>query len=186
MTQLQLIVLLLKAFLITGFVSLTSWVAIYTKLAKWWRTPVGLTLVIETLLIAGLFIPTTLSLFFTINTYVAGWVDVALIGLVAPVMIWRSVVWIREALPSRRTPPGGSQMPAEPPDLSMEQGLHDGGSSRAQAARHPVLLGRLPRTPRTYQRPSLQRLRGIPPADPRHRPMRRRGTPGGLLRMFPG
>lgn len=115
MTQLHLIVLLLKVFLIAGFVSLLAWVVVYTRLAKWWQNAVGRTLVIETLLLAGLFIPTLLGFFFDMNQYVIGWLDVVLIGLVTPVMTWRSVVWIRMALPSRGRHPESPQMPVEPP-----------------------------------------------------------------------
>ena len=77
-----------------------TWVAVYTRLTKGdaWRNPVGLTLILKSLLVAGLFVPTTLSLFFhlsRLNSYIAGWADVALIGLVTPVMAWRTIVWIR-------------------------------------------------------------------------------------------
>lgn len=98
MSQQAWIVLAFKIGLIAGFASLTGWVVLYSVLAPWWRNPVGRTLVIKTLLIAGMFVPSILSLFFHLNrldSWIAGWVDVALIGLVTPVMIWRSVVWVR-------------------------------------------------------------------------------------------
>lgn len=74
--------------------------AIYTWLTKGaaWGNPIGRTLIAKTLLIAGLFIPQILSLFFNLNrldSHIAAWADVTLIGLVAPVMIWRSAVWVR-------------------------------------------------------------------------------------------
>ena len=98
MTQDQWTVLCLKIALISGFVSLITWVAVYTALAPWWRNPVGRTLVVKTLLIAGLFVPTTLSLFFNLNRFdsrLAAWTDAALIGAVTPVMIWRTAVWVK-------------------------------------------------------------------------------------------
>lgn len=95
MTQAQWAVLLLKIFLISGFCSLTAWVAVYTKLAHWWADPIGRTLVAKTCLIALLFVPATLSLFFTVPPLVIAWVDTVLIGLVTPVMVWRTVVWLR-------------------------------------------------------------------------------------------
>jgi hypothetical protein len=98
MTQASWLILALKVALISGFVSLAGWIALYSALADWWKIPVGRTLVAKTALIAGLFVPSILSLFFHLSardSYIAGWVDVALIGLVTPVMLWRSLVWWR-------------------------------------------------------------------------------------------
>lgn len=98
MTQDSLIILFLKIVLISGFCSLVTWVAVYTKLAPWWRNPVGRTLVTKTLLLAALFIPSSLNLFLHLSrrdSRLVGWIDVALIGLVTPVMLWRVAVWIR-------------------------------------------------------------------------------------------
>jgi len=98
MSQSDWIVLALKIVCISGFVSLTGWLAqyhVYTK-GGWRRNVIGRTLVAKTALIACLLVPTTLSLFFQFNrltSYVAGWVDVALIGLITPVMFWRAAVW---------------------------------------------------------------------------------------------
>jgi hypothetical protein len=99
-TQDAAIVLCLKIVFIAGFASLAAWVAVYDALTRggWRRSPIGRTLVVEALLIAALFVPTALSLFFHLNRFdslVAGWADVALIGLVAPAMIWRIAVWVR-------------------------------------------------------------------------------------------
>lgn len=92
----------LKIGLVSGFASLVAWVAVYVWLTRGeaLRNPVGLTLILKALLIAGLFVPTALSLFFhlsRLDSLVAGWADVALIGLVTPVMCWRLAVWIRMA-----------------------------------------------------------------------------------------
>lgn len=100
MTQDALIVLFLKIGLIAGAVSLFAWVAVYTWLTRGgaWRNPIGQTLIAKTLLIAGLFVPQILSLFFQLNrldSHIAAWTDVTLIGLVTPVMTWRSLVWVR-------------------------------------------------------------------------------------------
>lgn len=98
MTQDSLIILLLKIGLIAGFASITLWTAVYSALARWWESPVGRTLVIEAALIAGLFVPQILSLFFSLNrldSRIAAWTDVTLIGLVTPVMCWRALVWAR-------------------------------------------------------------------------------------------
>jgi len=100
MDQADWIILCLKVGVIAGFVSLIAWIVVYTRLAAWWRNAIGRTLVVKTALIAGLLVPTGLSLFFTFNrltSYIAGWVDVALIGLITPVMIWRITVWVKES-----------------------------------------------------------------------------------------
>lgn len=96
MTQEQWIILTLKIFCLSGFVSLTGWVALYTRYARWWRDAIGRTLVVKTTLIAMLLIPTALSLFFRFNgpaSLVAGWVDTGLIAAITPVMLWRIAIW---------------------------------------------------------------------------------------------
>lgn len=98
MTEQQLIVLLLKIGLIAGTLANVLWVAVYTRFAKWWRNALGRTLVIESILVAGLFVPQIITLFFPMTaqgTEDAAWVDVALVGVVTPVMLWRTVIWIR-------------------------------------------------------------------------------------------
>ena len=95
-----MIILLLKVGLIAGFTSLVTWVAVYHVLTRggWRRNPVGRTLVVKSLLIAGLFVPQILSLFFSLNRFdsrMAAWTDVVLIGAVTPVMCWRTAVWIK-------------------------------------------------------------------------------------------
>ena len=98
MTQAQWLVLAFKTVTIAGFCSLVTWIVVYTRVARWWRNPIGQTLVAKSVLIAALLVPTILSLFFHLNratSYAAGWADVVLIGLITPVMIWRAVVWVR-------------------------------------------------------------------------------------------
>lgn len=98
MSQEAWLVLALRAALICGFASLVAWIALYSWLAPWYRNPIGRTLVAKTALVALMFIPSMLSLFFHMNrldSYIAGWVDVGLIGLVTPVMIWRCFVWLK-------------------------------------------------------------------------------------------
>lgn len=98
MTQAQWAVLVLKAGLIGGFVSIAAWVVVYSRLAKWWRNPVGRTMVIEAALIGVLLIPSAMSLFLNFNrltSEIAGWVDAGLIALITPVMLGRVVLWLR-------------------------------------------------------------------------------------------
>jgi hypothetical protein len=97
-TQDQWIILAFKIATISGFVALVAWIVVYTRLAAWWKNPVGRTLVAKSALIAALLVPTALSLFFNLNrldSRIAGWIDVALLGLVTPVMWWRTAVWIK-------------------------------------------------------------------------------------------
>lgn len=107
----QLLILLLKIGLVSGFVSLVAWVAVYITLTRGGalRNPIGLTLILKSLLVAALFIPTALGLFFHLSvrdSHLVGWVDVILIGLVTPVMWWRSVVFMRIGpLPGRKPEP---------------------------------------------------------------------------------
>lgn len=122
-----LITLALKIVLISGFCSLITWVAVYTRMAAWWRNPVGRTLVTKTLLIAAMFVPSILGLFFHLSladSYLVGWVDVGLIGAVTPVMCWRTIVWIKLGrvgqLPHNGQPPSNEQsaskIPCSEPD----------------------------------------------------------------------
>lgn len=104
MTQTQLVVLALKVVLIGGVLSCATWIAVYTKMAPWWRNPIGRTLVIKTSLIMLLFVPSILSLFFhftRVTSWVAAWLDVAVIGAITPVMIWRTFVW-RKVVAAKR------------------------------------------------------------------------------------
>lgn len=100
MTRDQWIILAFKIALISGFISLAAWVAVYTRLTGWanWKNPIGQSLVIKTSLVALLLVPATLALFFHFTratSLAAAWVDIALIGLITPVMWWRVSVWLR-------------------------------------------------------------------------------------------
>jgi hypothetical protein len=100
LTQQDAIILCLKIGLIAGFASIAFWVAVYSRLTRGgaWRNTIGLSLIIEALLIAGLFVPQVLSLFFQLNrldSRIVAWTDVTLIGLVSPVMAWRTVAFLR-------------------------------------------------------------------------------------------
>lgn len=108
MSQDQLIILLLKIGLVAGLVSIALWAWVYTRLARWWENPVGRTLVVAEALVGALFIFQILSLFFNLNrldSRIVAWADVALIGLVAPAMLWRTIVFLRMGpSPGRRDP----------------------------------------------------------------------------------
>ena len=110
MSQEQLIILCLKIGLVAGFISLVAWVLLYSRLTRRaaWTDPIGQTLIIEALLLAGLFLPTALNLFFHLNlfdSHLVAWTDAALIGLVTPVMLWRCQVFIAIARRAALNPP---------------------------------------------------------------------------------
>jgi hypothetical protein len=96
MTQDQVIILMLRIVLIAGVASILLFIGQYTRLAPWWREAVGRTIVIKDMLLVLVFIPTLLSLFFDLNrltSHVVAWLDVVLLGLVTPTMLWRVWVW---------------------------------------------------------------------------------------------
>jgi hypothetical protein len=97
-TQDQLLILLLRIVLIGGVVSILAFIAQYTRLAPWWRSPVGRTIVIKDALLLGVLVPSVLSLFFEFNrlsSHIAAWVDIVFLGLITPVMCWRIWIWER-------------------------------------------------------------------------------------------
>jgi hypothetical protein len=107
LTQAAIQIFVLKVCLIGAFCSLVGWVVIYTRLARWWTNPIGRTLVVKTLLVAALLIPFILALFFNLtrlDSRIVGWIDVFLIGAITPVMIWRSVVWVKASREGDETP----------------------------------------------------------------------------------
>lgn len=98
MNQDQLIILLFKVVLISGAASVTLFIAVYWRLAPWWRNEIGRTIVVKDFLLIACLMPSILSLFFhfsRLTSYVAAWTDVALFGLLTPVMLWRVRVWHR-------------------------------------------------------------------------------------------
>lgn len=98
MGQDSLILLLFKIVLIADLIALAAFTADYTRLAKWWRNPIGRTIVIKDLILGAALTPTALSLFWKFNrltSRIAAWVDVALFALIAVVVAWRIVVFER-------------------------------------------------------------------------------------------
>lgn len=112
MTQDQLIILLLRIILIADVICIAAFIADYTRMAPWWRNPIGRTIVIKDILLILVLIPSILALFFTFDrftSYVAAWVDVALLGALIPVMLWRIAVWRRVKAGKTDEPPAGTE-----------------------------------------------------------------------------
>lgn len=112
MTEAQWITLLLKGGLVSGCCSIAAWIGVYTRLTRGrnFRNPIGRSLMLFAALVAALFVPFILSLFFRLNrldSRIAAWVLVAVIGAVTPVMVSRTVVWIRESRADRQAQENG-------------------------------------------------------------------------------
>jgi hypothetical protein len=98
MRQDHLMILLYQFVLIIDIASIAAFIITYTKLAPWWKNPIGRTIVVKDLLLILILAPSVLSLFFSFNrltSHVASWIDLILLGSLAPVMLWRIAVWER-------------------------------------------------------------------------------------------
>jgi hypothetical protein len=94
--QEQILILCLRIVLIADLLSIVAFIVQYTRLAPWWRNQIGRTIVIKDILLLLLLMPSTLSLFFNfsrLSSNVAAWIDTGLFALMAPVMVWRTMVW---------------------------------------------------------------------------------------------
>lgn len=101
MTEAQWLELALKIVLPLAALGLIQWMVLYTRLQpNAWREPLGLTFLIKTLIVVLLIGFSILSVFFNLNretSEVIGWAYVSLLFLIAPVMLWRSYVFITES-----------------------------------------------------------------------------------------
>ena len=96
MTQDDAIVLAFKVVEIASVVTIVAFIACYSMWAKWWREAIGRTIVIKDALLIVAFIPSILSIFFhfgRLTSHIAAWIDIAVIGLIAPVMCLRIAVF---------------------------------------------------------------------------------------------
>ena len=98
MSQDALIILLFKVVLVADLLSVFAFLVTYTALAKWWTHVIGRTIVIKDILLGAALTPSVLSLFFHFNrttSLVAAWADIALFALIAVVMTWRCIIWVK-------------------------------------------------------------------------------------------
>lgn len=102
------IVLCGQVVLISGFCSIVTWIAVYSRLSAWWRYPLGQALVTAKLLVAALFALSILTAVFHLTGLFIEWLNVVLIGAMTPVMLWRTAVWLHldrtDRLPSHDPP----------------------------------------------------------------------------------
>jgi hypothetical protein len=95
-SQDQAIVLCLKIVEVSGLVTITAFITCYSRWASWIHNAIGRTIVIKDLLLVVAFIPSLLSLFLNFNrltSHIAAWIDISMLGLISPVMIWRIFVF---------------------------------------------------------------------------------------------
>ncbi|HLK73781.1 MAG TPA: hypothetical protein VKU77_09070 [Streptosporangiaceae bacterium] len=110
MTQDQWIIVGFKAAEVAGIAAILLFVVCYTAWARWWDDPIGRTIVVKDLLLILLFVPAVLSMFFQfsrLTSRVVAWSDVAMLGLIAPVMAWRT--WVFWKVHKRRDGHDGSE-----------------------------------------------------------------------------
>ena len=67
MTQAQWIILAFKVADIASVVTIAAFIGVYTRYAKWWRNPIGRTIVIKDVALILVLIPSILSIFFQFN-----------------------------------------------------------------------------------------------------------------------
>jgi hypothetical protein len=91
-TQDQVVALAYKAAEVVSVSAIAAFIVCYTMWASWWRDPIGRTIVIKDVLLLVAFVPPILSMFLHFNrftSFIAAWVDIAMVGLIGLVMIWR-------------------------------------------------------------------------------------------------
>jgi hypothetical protein len=98
MNQAQLIILGLKVSVLCVDASTLTFVVIYSKLAPWWKSDIGKTLVYKDIMLLLAFIPLTLSLFFNLSrltSNIVAWIDIIDFLGISAIMTWRCAIWIR-------------------------------------------------------------------------------------------
>ena len=98
MTSPALLIMLTKITLIADIVAIVIFIADYSRLVPWWRNPVGRTIVIKDILLLGVISTVVLSVFFQFSRFtsqVAAWIQIAELGAMAAVMLWRTIVFER-------------------------------------------------------------------------------------------
>jgi hypothetical protein len=97
-TSPALLILLTKIALIADMIAITGFVADYSRLARWWKNPIGRTIVLKDLFLLGVISLIVLSVFFhfsRLTSEVASWIQISLLGGMALAMAWRILVFER-------------------------------------------------------------------------------------------
>lgn len=96
MTQAQWIILAFKVVEVASVVTIAAFIGVYTRYAKWWRNPIGRTIVIKDVALILVLIPSILSIFFQFNrltSHIAAWFDVCAFGAIPVIMVLRIFVF---------------------------------------------------------------------------------------------
>lgn len=128
MTQDQLFLLLLKIAIPLAILSFLTWVAVYTRLQPWWRDHIGVNLVLNVVISVGQLSFLGLAVYFhlsRIDNRLIGWLYTIFTLAITPLMIWRSIVWIRESRKAAET--GTTVHPEREPDQAVGSGGSPGG-----------------------------------------------------------
>lgn len=113
MTQVRLLTDLTIAAMVAAFTASVFFVAAYTILARWWRSPIARALCMLDTGLALTLAPSVLHwlLGFRVSDSTGfGWYFLASLTLVAAAVIWRTLIMVGEQVRRRRdTPPGTPQ-----------------------------------------------------------------------------
>lgn len=96
MNQDQAILLAFKVVEIASVVTITAFIACYSRWAAWWSNPIGRTIVYKDISLILVLLPSILSIFLSFNrltSHIAAWFDVGAFALVPVIMIWRVFVF---------------------------------------------------------------------------------------------
>jgi len=97
--------LLLRIAIPAAITSLSTWIIVYGRLQPWWRDQIGITLVAKSVIVIAQLCFLGLAVFLhlsRLDNRLVGWAYTVFTLAITPVMVWRTVVWIRAS----REPPG--------------------------------------------------------------------------------
>lgn len=112
MNQDQAILLAFKVVEVASVVTITAFIACYSKWARWQSNAIGRTIVIKDVALILVLIPSILSIFWHWNrltSHIAAWFDVGAFAIIPAVMCWRIFVF-------RKIHRAGMLAEAAPPD----------------------------------------------------------------------
>jgi hypothetical protein len=95
-TQDQAITLAFKVVEVASVVTIGAFVACYSAWARWWENAIGRTIVAKDMALILVLLPSILSIFLHFNrltSHVAAWFDLASLGAIPVIMVWRIIVW---------------------------------------------------------------------------------------------
>jgi predicted KAP-like P-loop ATPase len=92
----QAIILSFKIVEISAVIAILIFTTCYTRWARWYKNPVGRTIVFEGIAIILVLIPSILSIFVNLNrltSRIAAWYAIGSFALVPVLMLWRTFVF---------------------------------------------------------------------------------------------